>query len=389
MVEGTAVRGGRRERKKTVAQATPQQDIEAALAEAMKVIEAQHSQIATAFDVIADAIIVIDERGIIESVNAAACDMFGRPAFDLVHHSVSKLMPESVNISFDRLAMAPRPTGSVQRARTNDRNMTGVDAKGRRFPISASFAAVPLSMDGRHRYITIIRDLTEDRAKEDQIRFLAYHDEITKLPNHLGVRSYLDSYFSSSAQQPLLLAQIALNNMSDLAASFGLEENHRYVTAFAQRLKRVFGSVLVIGRGFGNTFYLLLPQVEETRLEDHLETVIGDPIEVSDMQVAIDISVGTLRLPEQGSSTRDAIHHVAATLFEANSLPRYRGRPRLVGYAPSIIRSMRKRTRLVHQIRQAITNDEFSVYLQPRIDLQSGQWAGPKRWHDGASRTGL
>ena len=370
-------RGGASD-KRTVPQ---EREPEAELASALKIIDAQRAQIATTFDVVTDAIVVIDDRGIVESVNGAACTMFDRPSFDLVHHSIERLIPDPLDLGQDRadtLGTAPsrRPTQTV-------RNVTGINARDRRFPIAVTLAVIPESIDGRRRYVATIRDLTEDQAKEDQIRFLAYHDEITRLPNQVGINRFLDSYFEGGPSGSLVLVQIALNNLGTLAASFGVEESDRYIIAFAQRLRRLFGDAMLIGRGYGNSFYLLLPLAGEATLRDALETVAGEPIEISDMHVAVDICVGTLRLPDQAGSPREAVHRVAATLFEARSLPRLRGRSRLVTYAPSIMKSMRKRTTLVHQIRQAISNEEFAVYLQPRIDITTDQWVGAEalaRW---------
>lgn len=356
--------------------------IEDKLSRALETIDAQRQQLSTVFNAVTDAIIVIDSRGIIETVNDSACEMFGRPSFDLIHHSVNKLMPEAVALHHDRYLRDSKGTKTAARLGL-PRTLSGIDAKGRQFPISISLSEIPRSIDGQRRFVATIRDLTSEREREDRIRFLAYHDETTKLPNQDGTFSYLESYFQGDSPKPLLFVHLALNNSSQLMASFGIDEFEQLVVAFSQRLKRVFGTALLIARGFGNTFHVILPLEERDDLETNLISVIAEPLEIQDMSIAIDVSVGTIDLPDQASSARETLQRVTATLLQIKSESPQPGKPSLHAYVPSIIKDISRRTRLVHKIRQAIDGGEFSVYLQPKVDLADGRWVGaeaPARW---------
>lgn len=351
------------------------------LSRALDTIEAQRRQLMTVFNAVTDAIIVIDDRGIMETVNDAACKMFDRPSFELVHHSVNKLMPASVAMNHDRFLRDARSTPRA--AFGEPRALTGVDGKGRQFPISISLSEVPRTDNEPRRYVATIRDLTKERAREDRIRFLAYHDDATKLPNRHGLISYLDSYFAEPDPKPMLFVHLALNDTSQLAACFGIEEFEQLVVAFSQRLKRVFGTALLIARGFGNTFHIVLPQEQTEALEDNLQSIVADPLEIRDMSVVVDICASTVALPNEAKSANEAMHKAAATLMEVTSITPLPGRPRLHAYVPSIIEEMSRRTRMVHQIRHAIEQKEFSVFLQPKVDIVDGRWIGAEalaRW---------
>lgn len=362
--------------------ASPQSsNVEDKLSRALETIEAQRRQLSTVFNAVTDAIIVVDDRGIIETVNDAACKMFGRPSFELVHHSVNKLMPESVAMHHDRYIRESVPNSSPNF--DISRTMAAVDSKGRQFPISISLSEVPRSIDETRRFVATIRDLTKERAREDRIRFLAYHDEATKLPNRHGVVSYLETYFSSVDPAPVLFVHLSLNNTSQLMASFGIEEFENVVVAFSQRLKRVFGTASLIGRGFGNTFHIVMPVGEGPDLQDKLTDVVTDPIEIQDMAVVVDVCAATVSLPAEASTPREAMHRASATLLETKASAPQPGRPRMQSYMPSIIDEMSRRTRLVHKINQAIEGEEFSVYLQPKVDITDGSWIGAEalaRW---------
>ena len=355
--------------------------VEHKLSRALETIEAQRRQLSTVFNAVNDAIVVIDERGIIETVNDSACKMFGRPSFELVHHSVNKLMPESVAINHDQYIRDARPQSKSGFG--FPRTLAAVHASGRQFPVSITLSEIPRSVDEPRRFVATIRDMTHERAREDQIRFLAFHDDATKLPNRHGIVSYLESYFAAPTPPPMLFVHISLNDTSQLTACFGIEEFEQLVVAFSQRLKRVFGTAVLIGRGFGNTFHVVMPMEESDSLQDKLISVVAEPIEIQDIAISVDVCAGTVALPKQAANPREAMHRAAATLMEVKASTPQPGLPRMHTYMPSIIDQMSRRTRLVHNINRAIEGQEFSVFLQPKVDITCGRWVGAEalaRW---------
>lgn len=355
--------------------------VEDKLSRAQDTIEAQRRQLSTVFNAVNDAIVVIDERGIIETVNDATCRMFGRPSFELVHHSVNKLMPESVAINHDQYLRDSRPQSKSTFGQP--RTLAALHANGRQFPVSITLSEIPRSVDEPRRFVATIRDMTHERAREDRIRFLAFHDDATKLPNRHGILSYLESYFAAPTPPPMLFVHISLNNTSQLTACFGIEDFEQLVVAFSQRLKRVFGTAVLIGRGFGNTFHVVMPMEESDHLQAKLVSVVAEPIEIQDIAVVVDVCAGTVALPDQATSPRQAMHRAAATLMEVKSTAPKPGLPRMHTYMPRMIDEMSRRTRLVHNINRAIEDREFSVYLQPKVDITDGSWVGAEalaRW---------
>lgn len=355
--------------------------VEDKLSRALETIEAQRRQLSTVFNAVTDAIVVVDDRGIIETVNDAACKMFGRPSFELVHHSVNKLMPESVAMNHDQYIREARPHSKS--AFGLPRTLAAMHANGRQFPVSITLSEIPRSVDEPRRFVATIRDMTHERAREDRIRFLAFHDEATKLPNRHGIVSYLESYFAAPTPPPMLFVHLSLNNTSQLTACFGIEEFEHLVVAFSQRLKRVFGTAVLIARGFGNTFHVVMPMSEADSLQAKLVSVVAEPIEIQDVAVVVDVCAGTVALPDQASDPRQAMHRAAATLMEVKATTPQPGVPRMHEYLPSIINQMSRRTRLVHNINRAIEDREFSVYLQPKVDITDGSWIGAEalaRW---------
>ena len=161
--------------------------------------------------------------------------------------------------------------------------------------------------------------MTRERAREDRIRFLAFHDEADQAAEPARHRQLSGVLFRRSHAAADAVRASALNNTSQLTACFGIEEFEHLVVAFSQRLKRVFGTAVLIGRGFGNTFHVVLPMVERDSLQSKLLSVVTEPIEIQDIAVTVDVCAGTVALPDQASDAREAMHRAAATLMEVKA----------------------------------------------------------------------
>jgi len=118
-------------------------------------------------DAAEDAFVVIDARGRIESFNRSAERLLGYRAEEAIGQNVSMLMPE---------AEALRHDGYLERyALTHERHIIGIgrEVEGRRRDgrtVPLHLAVAEISLDGQPRFVGMLRDLTERRRLEAQLR---------------------------------------------------------------------------------------------------------------------------------------------------------------------------------------------------------------------------
>ena len=113
-----------------------------------------------------EGIITIDERGIIESVNAAAERIFGYSAAEIVGKNVSLLMPSPHRAAHDGYLENYRRTGQA-RIIGIGREVAGLRKDGSTFPMDLSVSEVKLA--ARRMFTGFIRDITERKQLEKEI----------------------------------------------------------------------------------------------------------------------------------------------------------------------------------------------------------------------------
>jgi two-component system sensor kinase FixL len=127
----------------------------------------------TAFDVLmnaaVDAIVIIDERGTIQRFNRAAEGMFGYRETDVSGCSINLLMPEPHHSNHDSYLSRYSETGKAEII-GKGREVTGLKKDGGTFPIYLSVGEIKQA--NGNRYLGIIRDLSEVRATQEQVRKL-------------------------------------------------------------------------------------------------------------------------------------------------------------------------------------------------------------------------
>ncbi|MEQ8861034.1 MAG: PAS domain S-box protein [Pseudomonadales bacterium] len=117
-------------------------------------------------DTAVDAIIMIDDSGLIETFNGAASRLFGYSADAVVGRPITLLMPEPHRSRHDSYMQRYMTTGE-KRIIGIGRELEAEHASGRRIPIYLAVSEILLQ--GRRRFAGIIRDLSEQRAAREAL----------------------------------------------------------------------------------------------------------------------------------------------------------------------------------------------------------------------------
>jgi len=202
-------------------------------------LQDQKRRLRSIVDTAVDAIIIIDERGIVESFNPAAERMFGYKADEIVGQNVNRLMPQP---------FAAEHTSYLQRyLRTGQAKIIGIgrEVQGRRKDGSLFPADLAVSefYDGRPQFTGIVRDITDRKAMEAEVLQIAEAEQ-----RRIGQELHDD------AQQQLSGLTLIARNVAETLAALSrrdatLSEVHAKVEKLVNGLRETNQSLRELARG--------------------------------------------------------------------------------------------------------------------------------------------
>ena len=191
-------------------------------------------------DTVPDATIVIDDRGIIQSFNAAAERLFGYREAEVVGQNVSMLMPTPFREEHDGYIARYLATGE-KRIIGIDRVVTGQRKDGSTFPMKLEVGEV---RSGDRRFFTgFIRDLTERQATERQLEEL--QSELARL-SRLTAMGEMASTLAHEINQPLSAIANYLQGCGRLIEGIEHPNAHKIHDALAETTKQTLRAGQII-----------------------------------------------------------------------------------------------------------------------------------------------
>jgi diguanylate cyclase (GGDEF)-like protein/PAS domain S-box-containing protein len=229
-----------------------------------------------------------------------------------------------------------------------------------------------------------LRDITERKTLEEQLRQLAFHDSLTLLANR--------SLFRDRLQHSLTLAQRAraqvavmfvdLDNFKNVNDSLGHDVGDRLLQAVAQRLVKSTRFSDTVARLGGDEFAILLEGVatsaEIERLATALIAELDQPFTLGGTEVRVSASIGVAYSSFE-TSAEALLGKADIAMYHAKAA----GKNRFVAFQPPMQELLQERTRLVADIARAVATEEFFVEYQPIVDLGTRSLLGVEalvRW---------
>jgi two-component system, LuxR family, sensor kinase FixL len=173
-------------------------------------LKAREEHWRSVLEIVPDAVIVIDDKGIIRSFSAAATRLFGFAASETVGRNVSMLMPEPDRSRHDGYIARYRDTGEA-RVIGVGRVVTGQRQDGSTFPMHMSLVE---TRSGERRHFTgFVRDLTE--REETQAKLQELQSEVAHM-SRLTAMGEMASTLAHELNQPLAAVGNYLNGCRQL-----------------------------------------------------------------------------------------------------------------------------------------------------------------------------
>jgi diguanylate cyclase (GGDEF)-like protein/PAS domain S-box-containing protein len=341
----------------------------------------------TILDNMVDGVVTISQEGLVESFNKAACTMFGCSAVEVIGKPVSGLMPRTHG-SRHQSYMEHYQTTGESRIMGATREVQGLRKDGTEFPISISVSRITRA--GRPIFIGLVRDITQRRQDEEEIRRLAFYDPLTSLPNRRLLMDRVKQALVSSARtgQHGALMFLDLDHFKQLNDTLGHDIGDELLMQVAQRLRNCVREGDSVARLGGDEFVVLLESlsIHPAEAAAQAEAVagkvlyaLGNPYQLREHTYCSTPSIGIVIFLEDSETMDELLKKADVAMYQAKSA----GRNTIRFFDPQMQAAAAARAALERDIRSGLALREFALHYQVQVD-SSGKCTGVEalvRWN--------
>ena len=215
--------------------------------------------------------------------------------------------------------------------------------------------------------------------KDSQIDHVVHYDTLTKLPNRLLFLDRLDQELIRAQRDNSMMALLTadLDRFKQVNDSFGHPVGDQLLQVVAGRLAGQIRACDTVARVAGDEFCIALTGVKTTHAAGEvaqkiLDSFAHNPISIGDSEIFITLSIGISVYPVDGVNTTTLLKNADAALHQAKA----EGRNNFQYYEEQMNASAWQRLKLETELRRALEREEFVLYYQPKVDLESGKIIG-------------
>jgi len=349
----------------------------------------------TILESVADGIILIDDHSTIILCNPAVEVIFGYAPSELIGRKVSVLMAGADRDHHSAYIRHYFHSGKAKIIGIG-REVVGCRRDGSTFPLD--LAVNEFCMGDRRYFVGILRNITERKKAEAQVRqladelesrvimrtqqlnvanqeleHLAWYDSLTGLPNRTLFHKRLTTDLETVENGPLMLIllMIDLNRFKEINDTLGHHVGDLLLQAVSTRLQKTLRESDTIARLGGDEFAIILLRSSAGGAEQVAKKITAAMLpdfQLENNRVSVKASIGLAVYPEHGNDQAGLLKHADVAMYEAkkNALDYVFYDSRKDPHAPV-------RLTLIDDLFGAMSNGSLVLFYQPKIALGTGQ----------------
>lgn len=176
-------------------------------------------------------------------------------------------------------------------------DLVAVHREGGEVPVEISLS--PIAIEGERHVVVILRDVTERRKVERELRYHSTHDALTDVFNRSFFQAEVERL--DGARAPTSVIVVDVDGLKEINDAHGHAEGDRMLRRLAAALRTSFRKEDVVARIGGDEFAVLLPGVPEKGLRDAVRRLLDDVGRMNEVHggrpVRFSIGTGTAAAP--------------------------------------------------------------------------------------------
>ncbi|PJE53707.1 EAL domain-containing protein [Marinomonas polaris] len=239
-----------------------------------------------------------------------------------------------------------------------------------------------ITLDHEAHFLASFRDITQRKLDQEQVKFLAYYDALTNLPNRRFLNQNIEKVITTAQNNGHIggLLFIDLDRFKNINDSMGHHVGDALLVEASKRILACLSQADIAVRMGGDEFVLLIPvlggngeeaQSRVTLLAETLLSQLCQVFRLEQTDLFISASIGISLFPFDGANDAQILRQADTAMYEAKES----GRNAYRFYRQEMQQQVAERAALEKALHRAISNDEFYLVYQPQVN-EHGQLIG-------------
>jgi diguanylate cyclase (GGDEF)-like protein/PAS domain S-box-containing protein len=243
------------------------------------------------------------------------------------------------------------------------------------YPKWAAISAIRNTENVVTHYIASYTDISERKAAEARIEFIAHHDVLTGLFNRYSLEERLEQSLLAARRNQTKVAVmfIDMDRFKNINDTLGHHTGDALLVEIGNRLDQKVRESDIVARLGGDEFVVVLSGVESTlaagAVAAEIVNCLGEVYTIDAKVLHITSSIGISMYPMDGEDVETLMKHADAAMYHAKD----KGRNNFQFFTAAMNTAIEERMMLETEMRRAIDQREFELYYQPICDAR-GEW---------------
>lgn len=318
------------------------------------------------------AVFSVNKDGVINNVNPEAIKLTGYSADELIGESIQLLVEQAakelINLNLSN-AIQGMETHIETKMKKKNGDLADVKIKTVRTIIDNKIIGV----------FGIVEDITERKKTEERIQYLAYHDELTGLPNRRLMKAAMTDFTLNKS--PFSVILLDFDRFKKINDTFGHPFGDSLLIEAGKKLNSIAGGASRVSRMGGDEFLAVIPELDYERFAEQVMDEFRTPFLVNGIEFSLTASMGVASYPKDTDDIDELIKFADIAMYQTKE----NGANGYSVYRKDMSDGLMQRFSLEHNLRKALDNkQEFEVYLQPKFHSNFKGLAGAEallRWN--------
>ncbi len=336
-----------------------------------------------------DAIIGMTVGGIITTWNQGATKIYGYTADEMIGKSVKILAQEGRQHEITDLLEVVATGRRITHYETSRQRKDG-----RQIEISLSLSPIRGFSEEVKGISAIDRDITERKAAEKEINYLAFYDSLTKLPNRRLLLDRMHQALAGSTHSNRMgaILYIDLDNFKIINNTSGHDVGDQLLIEVARRLLSCVRESDTVAHIGADEFVVMLEDLSRSSqlaasqaqsVSEKILATLDVPYSIADSEHHNTPSIGVTLFPDADSTADELLKQANIAMFQA----KLAGRNTLRFFDPEMQVALATRAVLETALRLGIQHHQFILHYQPQVDSEGNifgaesliRWEHPER----------